>query len=226
MAIRTTAIAYDFVEGEIATGRLTNNITSDLLRGLTVRLAHDLFEETADGRNFDPFLSELNLNFSIGDRALGGLLGRRGAGVSPVRGILPETRPFEDPAADTAAQDTIQEPERPAGPRRPWNLSLDYSLIRRRPVDDGATTSGNQQSIRSRLGVSPTDNWTINWRTQYDLERNEFVDHVLSLRRDLHRWSATFEFLQAANGNFVFEFEVRLNDLPDIKFDFREEDRR
>ncbi len=226
MAIRTTAIAYDFVEGEIATGRLTNNITSDLLRGLTVRLAHDLFEETADGRNFDPFLSELNLNFSIGDRALGGLLGRRGAGVSRGRGILPETRPFEDPAADTAAQDTIQEPERPAGPRRPWNLSLDYSLIRRRPVDDGATTSGNQQSIRPRLGFSPTDNWTITWRTQYDLERNQFVDHVLSLRRDLHRWSATFAFLQAANGNFVFEFEVRLNDLPDIKFDFREEDRR
>ena len=103
---------------------------------------------------------------------------------------------------------------------------MDYSLIRRRPVDDGATTSGNQQSIRSRLGFSPTDNWSITWRTQYDLERNEFVDHVLSLRRDLHRWSATFEFLQAANGNFVFEFEVRLNDLPDIKFDFREEDRQ
>ncbi len=51
------------------------------------------------------------------------------------------------------------------------------------------------------------------------------MDQALSLRRDLHRWSATFEFLKAANGNFLFEFRVNLNDLQDIKFDYRQESR-
>ena len=65
----------------------------------------------------------------------------------------------------------------------------------------------------------------MNWRTTYDLEEIEFDDQALSLRRDLHRWSATFEFLKASNGNFVFSFSVNLNDLQDIKFDYRQESR-
>ncbi len=224
MAIRTTALTYDFVKGELITDRISNNITSDLLRGLTIRIEHDLFEETAAGRNFDPFLSQLNLNFSLGERTFGGLFGDPSAGVSRGRGIVPRPRDFEDETAPPV--------EEPGGPgaesgarRRPWTLSLDYSLVRFRPVA-GATPSNNRQSVRANLGFSPTDNWTVTWRTQYDIEETEFVDQALSLRRDLHRWSATFEFLKAANGNFLFEFRVNLNDLQDIKFDYRQESRR
>jgi hypothetical protein len=65
----------------------------------------------------------------------------------------------------------------------------------------------------------------MTWRTTYDLRGTEFVDHTLSLRRDLHRWSATFEFWQASNGNFVFNFRINHNDLRDIKFDYRQETR-
>jgi hypothetical protein len=75
------------------------------------------------------------------------------------------------------------------------------------------------------FGFQPTENWRLTWRTQYDLEGGGFVDHALSLRRSLHRWSATFSFLKAANGNFLFDFRVNLNDLRDIKFDYRQETR-
>jgi hypothetical protein len=83
----------------------------------------------------------------------------------------------------------------------------------------------DRQSVRANLGFSPTQNWSLNWRTTFDIERSDFVDHTISLRRDLHRWSATFEFWQSANGNFVFNFRVNHNDLRDIKFDYRQETR-
>jgi hypothetical protein len=226
MAIRTSALSYDFVEGELTTDRLSNTITSDLLRGLTLRIDHDLFEELeGDERRFDLFLTQLNLNFSLGERSLAGLFGESTAGVSRGRGIVPEAREFED-------EEFFEEPpeetdRRPAdrGARRPWSLSLDYSLVRQRPVP-GADPPPTRQSIRANFGFQPTTNWTLRWRTQFDLEESEFVDQALSLQRDLHRWSATFEFLKASNGNFLFEFRVNLKDMRDIKFDYSQETRR
>ncbi len=223
MALRTTALTYDFVKGELITDRISNNITSDLLRGLTIRVQHDLFEETESGRNFDPFLTQLNLTFSLGARTFGGPLGEPSAGVRRGRGIVPLSDEFEDEELRPEEEPDAAEPAARAR-RRPWNLGLDYSLVRFRPVV-GGTTPNNRQSVRANLGFSPTDNWTVTWRTQFDIEEREFVDQALSLRRDLHRWSATFEFLKAANGNFLFEFRVNLNDLQDIKFDYRQESR-
>jgi hypothetical protein len=225
LAIRTTAVTYDFVRKEVTTDRLSNTLTSDLLRGLTVRVDHDLFEERESGRVFDPFLTQLNLNFSLGDRTVSGLLGRS-TGISGGRGIVPEARGFEDLGPDTLAVGEAErgrEPESRKG-GRPWNLSVDYSVVRQRPIP-GQESPPNRQSVRANFRFSPTENWTLSWRTQYDLEQGDFVDHTLVLRRELHRWSATFEFLKASNGNFVFNFRVNLNDLPDLKFDYRQESR-
>ena len=221
LAIRTSAVLYDFVEKEVTTDRLSNNMTSDLLRGLTVRLAHDLFEELPNGnRRFKPFLTEVNLNFSLGEQTFAGLFGGPGDGIERGRGIIPESRGFDDPG-DQREQPT--EADESGGARRPWNLTIDYSLLRRRPLPGDETPSDDRQSIRANIAFSPTDNWTLSWRTTYDLEQTRFIDHVLRLRRDLHRWSAIFDFSQAANGNFLFEFGVHLNDLPDLKFDYRQE---
>jgi len=224
LAIQTSAVLYDFVEGELTTETLSNTLNSDLLRGLNIRFTHDLFEETASGdRNFDPFLTQLNLSFSIGDRTLGALISSDRQSVRSGRGIRPLVEDIEE--EDEFAEDQQERIDEPEGPKRPWNLSLDYSLIRQRPIP-GQAASTDRQSVNANLGFQPTENWTLSWRTRYDIEESEFVDHALSLRRDLHRWSATFEFLRAANRNFVFEFRVDLNDLPDLKFDWRQETRR
>jgi hypothetical protein len=225
LAIRTSALTYDIVEKELTTDRISNSITSDLIRGLTLRVDHDLFEELSEGdRRFDPFLSQLNLTFSLGDRTLAGLFGEPSSGVSRGRGIVPEAQPFD---LEDEQPPEEEEEQRPGsrGRRTPWNISLDYSLVRQRPVE-GQDPRPTRQSVRGNLRFQPTQNWTLTWRTQYDLEENEFVDHALSLRRDLHRWAATFEFFRASNGNFLFEFRVNLTDLQDVKFDYRQETRR
>lgn len=227
MAIRTSALAYDFVTGRLITGRVSNSLTSDLLRGLTVRFDHDLFDEAA-GRKFAPFLTQLNLGFSLGERTVAGLFGEPSGGLSR-GGIVPEPRGFDEDQFGMLPEDE-RVPEEPSGreedrgARRPWSLSVDYSLVRQRPVPDREPVD-DSQSIRANFGFSPTQNWSLNWRTTFDVERSDFVDHTISLRRDLHRWSATFEFWQSANGNFVFNFRVNHNDLRDIKFDYRQEDR-
>ncbi|UCF18542.1 MAG: hypothetical protein JSU87_11400, partial [Gemmatimonadota bacterium] len=224
MAIRTSSLTYDFSKGELITDRISNSITSDLLRGLTLRLDHDLFEELEGGdRRFSLFLTQLNLNFSLGARSVGGIFGESSAGVSRGRGIVPEVREFEDGELFEEPPDEFDRPT-DRGSRQPWSLSVDYSLVRQRPIA-GAEPPPSRQSVRANFGFQPTKNWTLRWRTQYDLEGREFVDQALSLQRDLHRWSATFEFLQASNGNFLFEFRVNLNDMRDIKLDYRQETR-
>jgi len=228
MAIRTSALAYDFVTGKLITGQISNSLTSDLLRGLTVRFDHDLFDEAEGGRRFAPFLTQLNLSFSLGERSVAGLFGEPSGGIGRGPGIVPEPRGFEEEQFGTFPEDERQleaepgEREEDSGARRPWSLSIDYSLVRQRPSGEATT---DRQSVRANLGFSPTQNWSLSWRTTFDVERSDFVDHAISLRRDLHRWSATFEFLQSANGNFVFNFRVNLNDLRDIKFDYRQETR-
>ncbi len=223
LGLRTSAVTYDFVAGELTTSQLSNTFTSDLLRGLSLRTVHSLFDQQPDGsRKFDLFLTQVNLGFSLGSRQLAGLLGQ---GIARGAGIVPVARDFEDSYEDEVPPEE-DEPDRGGGGRgRPWSVNVNYSLVRQRPPLEGVSATPTRQTVNWNLGFSPTDNWTMNWRTTYDMEESEFVDQALSLRRDLHRWSATFEFLKASNGNFVFSFRVNLNDLQDIKFDYRQESR-
>ncbi|UCC82303.1 MAG: LPS-assembly protein LptD [Gemmatimonadota bacterium] len=224
LAIRTSALTYDVVEGKVTTGSISNSITSELLRGLTLRFTHDLFEESETGRRFAPFLTQLNLGFSLGARTFEGLFG----GADDVRsgsGIVPQAEEVSDAELESLREDEVPErDERGRGARQPWTLSIDYSLLRTRPTP-GQDPPSNRQSVRANFGFQPTENWRLSWRTQYDIEGGQFVDHSLSLRRSLHRWSATFSFMKASNGNFVFTFRVNLDDLQDVKFDYRQETR-
>jgi hypothetical protein len=76
--------------------------------------------------------------------------------------------------------------------------------------------------LNATVGLNPTQNWEVNWRTSYDIERRAFNDHTIRLTRDLHRWQANFDFLQTATGNWQFRFEVSLMDNRDLKFDYQQ----
>ncbi|HZD04527.1 MAG TPA: putative LPS assembly protein LptD, partial [Longimicrobiales bacterium] len=79
LSIQTSAVRYDFVKadegGDFVSGfettTLNNTISSDYLRGLSVNMTHDLFEETPVGeegeteRRFAPHLSRLNFGFTL-----------------------------------------------------------------------------------------------------------------------------------------------------------------
>ncbi len=116
-----------------------------------------------------------------------------------------------------------------SGPTGSWNARLDYTLTRPRT---GATIPSNtlydfrpdNQSLRATVGFSPTANWSANWQTQYSITEGEFGNHNLQLTRKLHDWDASFNFAKAQNGNFSFNFSVRLRANPDIKLDWQQND--
>jgi hypothetical protein len=243
LALRTSVVRYDFVQADSSgsflqgfeTTRLANQVSSDLLRGLSVSMDHELFDDrigtdgTIERRRFAPHLSQVNFSFSLGSgsalfRWLG-LFGSGGAGdAAPqepedtglgdpfdVRGATDESTVIPTGGAVGAAPRVSAT----TSSRGAWSANFSYSLQRPR-----APTSPASQMLTGTLRLQPTDAWELSWRTAYDLEAGGFNDHSIRLTRDLHRWQANFDFLQTATGNWSFRFEVALLDNRDLKFDY------
>jgi len=221
LAINSSALNFDFAKkGEpvLVTDRWNHRINSDLLRGLSLNLSLDLFDGFGADREFSPILSSLTGAFTFSSsRGLGGLLGL-GSGQNRRRDD-PRDRLRSGVDSRYNLQDFNRNPDpldpglRGAGP---WNLAVTYSLQRRR----GSEGQGNQQSLGATLSLTPTPNWRLTWRTNYNVEKKEFGQHLVTLDRDLHRWMASFVFSRAPNGNFIFQMSVNLRDAPDLKFDY------
>ncbi len=131
LALKTSAITYDFVEGDslgllrgFRTTTLTNTITSDYLRGIQVNLAHSLFDDEAPtggvegeeggepSRRFAPHLSQLNLGFSLDSRSsLIRWLGLSGGGDSQAQGgARGAPAPAEGEVGAPGVDDPLSEP--------------------------------------------------------------------------------------------------------------------
>ncbi|HEX7050939.1 MAG TPA: putative LPS assembly protein LptD [Longimicrobiales bacterium] len=235
LSLRTTAIAYDFVEARgrpwqdgFTTATLSHNIDSDLLKGLSLSLAHDLFRENDDGsRSFSLRLRRLNASFSLdGDswlfQALG--LGRAPPPDTATEAAADSTG-LEDPfagvpgAADPIASGSRDRRRAASGPVGSWRADIDYSL-NRPPAGSNAPTD---QRVGINLRYQPTEKWSLSWNTQYSITEGEFSAQSLTLTRDLHRWSANFSFYKAPTGNFMFLFHVDLLDNDDLKLDYRQQ---
>jgi hypothetical protein len=258
LALRTSAVTYDFQRadslGEWTRGfaeslTLSNAISSDFLRGLTLSVQHDIFDssplEPEGPLAFSPHLSRMNLSFSVGSRSGFFLwLSRITGGTGDPDGVL---RPEDEEAARLAEEEGLLDPVmnpddsmvmpgvgnssfagstsatrqggRTSGSVGTWNANFSYSLVR--PRDEGLQP---QQMIQSNIRFKPTEKWDLVWQTSYDLERGGFNDHILRLTRDLHRWQAAFDFRQTATGNWSFRFEVSLLDNRDLKFDYKQDD--
>ncbi len=230
LAIRSDALEFDFeraAEGEplLVTDRWGNSISSDLLRGLRLNVTHDLFAGRGADRQFDPVLTQVNASFSLSSgTSLGDVfgLGGDGGGAAGSAGSGPRRRPSSGRFGGQTAAGR-------AGGTGHWNLSLSYSLNRSREGEEGGGAgggigggTGDSQTLSWNLSLQPTPNWSMNWDTSYNLTDSEFGSHRVSLVRELHRWQARFQFLKAPNGNFVFQFLVRLTDAPDLKVDYNQ----
>jgi hypothetical protein len=252
ISISTDALSYDFVrareEGHGLTNvQIGNSVQSDLLRGLQLRFAHDLWHippaapddptAVAGTRVFSPRLSEVNASFSLSsDSWLFRMLGL-GRGVAPSStGVSTQGGdPLQDrepnvggPAVDmthsefgmvgTSRRTMVGEPRGAAGA---WNASLNYTMSRQRNAPPGQR---DNQMVRGNVNFQPTENWTVRWSTAYAFAGTGFADHILTLSRRLHDWDANFDFLKAQNGNFSFQFRVHLRANPDIKVDYSQSD--
>lgn len=247
LSLRTSVVRYNFVDDSIPgsfldgfeTTSLTNQLSSDFLRGLSISMAHDLFDERTDAdgvgtgdRFFDPHLSQLNLGFQLSSRSsifrwFG--LGGGGGGDEDEMFAEDEASEFDetDPFALAGSDETSMVPgtTNPGTRNRgssngvgEWSTNFSYSMTRSRRENTGLSSKMLQASLR----LQPTEMWEMSWNTSYDLERQAFNDHMIRLTRDLHRWRANFDFLQTATGNWTFRFEVSLIDNRDLKFDYEQ----
>jgi hypothetical protein len=243
LGLSTNALVYDFVADSsgnwldgFQTLEISTTITSHYLRGLQINMSHDLWNDPLvdDGglqvrrRSFDLRLNRLNLGFSLTNQSaifrwlgLGGSEEAQRAPPSSDEELAGEP---ELPGAGVTDETSIIPGERPSPRTRrsrtaevgQWNASIRYSLLRPR---FGST---NTQAIQANLQLQPTEKWEMTWQTGYDLEENEFLDHVVRLSRDLHRWQAHFDFRQTSTGNWTFRFEVSLIDNQELKFDYEQ----
>jgi len=215
LSIRTSALRFDFEKAKkgepvLTSESITNSLASDLVRGLSINMTHDLFSGSGTERDFSPFLQRVTASFSFGG----------GGG----RYFSDRSDPLLDPGrAPTSARDRYRDADIygsgdlfGSGGAGPWNLSVTYSLLRVRPEEVGTES----QSVNASLSLRPTTNWAVRWTTQYNFTESEFGQNVITLDRDLHRWLASFQFARAPNGNTIFQVSVSLQDAPEVRGDY------
>lgn len=236
VAISSSAVMYDFVrarEGEygFTTEQMTHGIRSDLVKGLSLSVGHDLFKKGADGdgeRSFSPRLRTVSAQFSLNSESWPFRLFHRGGGAGEEELAQGRDASAAD-SVDFGDQGDIAGSIMPGQGRSSlyqmhgrnqavgtWRSDFNYSLTR---PPAGVEGEANQM-LTASLSFQPTENWNVSWRTGYSFTLHEFSDHVLALTRDLHRWQAGFFFSRTQFGAFTFRFNVRLLDNPDIKVDY------
>ncbi|MFQ5890829.1 MAG: LPS-assembly protein LptD [Gemmatimonadota bacterium] len=226
LSINSSPLEFDFERAKrgepvLVTEQLTNSFTSDLLRGLSINMTHDLFEGSGTEREFKPFLSRLAASFSF----------QSGAGIGEIIGLGDGGRrarrsPRSERDQDLDSRYRLREFSSqygngpfPAGTGAgPWRLSLRYSLLRIRPGETGRAS----QTLDGTLSLRPTPHWSVRWTTQYNITDREFGSQLISLDRDLHRWHAAFQFARSPNGNVLFQVLVNLRDAPELKVDYNQ----
>ncbi len=249
LAVRTSALTYDFVQadeqGHFTRGfadnlRIANQISSDYMRGLSFSLEHDVFDDAGTGgaRGFAPFVSSANLSFSVSNQStVFRWLRRLTGGEEEVEDTASASRSSQveedGESLDPTGLETEDMGESSVVPRSrdrratrgssqrggvgEWSASFNYSVARSR----GAEMAGNQM-VQANVRFRPTELWSVDWRTSYDVVAGAFNDHVVRLTRQMHRWEAEFAFQQTATGNWTFLFEVALTDNPDLHFDYEQ----
>jgi hypothetical protein len=245
LSIATDAVVYDFVAARedgrgVQNTEIGNTLSSDLLRGMQISFAHDLFRPVFDdegqptqNREFAPHLSRVSAGFSLNNESwLFRVLGLGGRQPQPTTRRLgeepPEAQEADEPPTTESDYGLIGSRSRAAGmpyatqPVGTWNATFNYSLARPR---DRELASENQM-LMANVRFQPTVQWSVGWSTGYSFTTSEFTDHVLTLTRRLHDWDANFDFVRAQNGNFTFMFRVALRANPDIKVDYTQRDSR
>lgn len=96
----------------------------------------------------------------------------------------------------------------------PWNLSLDYSFTYSKPAFESRVT----QTIGISGDISLTPKWDINFRTNYDIEKDKMGLTEINISRDLHCWRMTFNWVPVGfRRSYNFRIEVNSAMLDFLK---------
>lgn len=217
----TNSLSYDFVEardeGKLGFGDLSTRLTTGLGRDFNVSttFAHELVKQGETREIFDPFLSRITTDFSI--RKGGAVSVRRRQGtVDDDEGDVLAGRGDVGTTQD-AKQRLAEEPGEQEG-FGPWSLNLTHSWTR---VREG---EGGRQSVGVGASLLPSPNWSLDYRTNYDVTDGKLQGQTLALIRNLHDWQASLGFnLFPADpqDRVLITFSVYLRDAPDLEIPYR-----
>lgn len=215
------SLSYDFIEanepGKIGLSDLTTRLTTGLGRDFSVSTSfrHDLVDEDEEGReSLDFFLSSITTDFSI----------RKGGSVSfrPASRRITESgdvfagRGGQD--EEDEAKDALAAQEDQIEGFGPWSLNLTHSWTRTR------AEGGNRQSLGVGASLLPSRNWSLNYRTTYDISERQLQGQTLALVRNLHDWQASLSvnlFPSEPQDRVLIAFSVYLRDVPDLEVPYR-----
>jgi len=247
LSIQSDAVSYDFEQAKLPgrTGWTTqtwgNTLSSDLVRGFSLRIAHDLWEGPVgySTSHFRPVLTSVATGFSIGAGTLN--LFRRFLGLAPqhIAEVPPDTANQASPTnpgrnftnafqrGPLATNYTAIDRLTPSRGGQRFSAQFSYSLQRQRRITPATatepattTTTTTNSMLSGSVQFSPTAHWTLSWQTSYNFTQGSFSEQVVRLDRDLHDWRATFTFVKSPNGNFLFNFFLQLIDEPDLKIGY------
>ena len=196
-------------------GRLVTRLSTGLGESfnITMSMDHELVKQGEARELFVPFMSGLNVDFSI-----------RHGRATPVRQVQSASA-AEDARAGRGSEQRLQEAR--AGLEGaadvgegfgPWSLSLTHSWTRTRNGE------GNRQSLGIGAQLLPSSHWSLNYRTTYDITTNELQGQTLNLVRELHDWQATLGinfFPSEPQDRILVSFAVYLQDVPDLQIPYR-----
>lgn len=242
LSINTSALEYDFIQAAeegngFVTETVSNSISSDYLRGLTIQMQHELFDRTdldpADpgsagelGR-FSPRLTSLSTSFQLGPQSslIRWLNRLAGGDADEVPGGTDDIAPGppEDDQPVPGGQSPFTGNQQTFG-SGPWNVGLAYRYSAPRRTFSSAPNRSfdSSQTLDADVAFQLSPNWGVTWNTSYSITDSEFGSHRINFRRDLHEWQANFSFYQTPNGNTAFEFYVELTHNRDLRFDYSE----
>ena len=202
-------------EDQLGFGLLNTRLTTGIGESFNISLSmdHELVKEGEARDLFVPFMSGLNVDFSV-----------RHGRAAPVRqegGPSAETDARAGRGAEgrlEEARQSLEGGEDPGEGFGPWSLSLTHSWTRSR---DG---EGNRQSLGIGAQLLPSSHWSLNYRTTYDITENELQGQTLNLVRNLHDWQATLGinfFPAEPQDRVLVSFAVFLQDVPDLQIPYR-----
>ncbi len=179
-----------------AATRKWSNVTSSLrspsIRNLTlqVSMTHDLYHpQTGELRWWSPYLRSVSIS-----------TGYAGSFRFPIGRSAPAVGSLDPETVDSKSQ--VQ-----------YSISERYTENRSL---DGRTTISHW--IDFGVSFSPSKNWRLQFRQNYNVRGKEATERVVELQRDLHCWEGSFTWIpDGSRQGYYFRINVKL--LPDIKFE-------
>jgi lipopolysaccharide assembly outer membrane protein LptD (OstA) len=96
----------------------------------------------------------------------------------------------------------------------PWSLQVGYNFNYTKPGFESNIT----QTVSVSGNFSLTDKWQFNFSTFYDIKEDKISTAQLSVTRNLHCWSMTFDWTPVGRfASYFFEIHVNSNILQDLK---------